>query len=106
MLQGPMKDREEVSRKLRRTFKEAHVGMAKVVLRSFLTVIAAAFPIALISVILGLEQTAFPLIAGVATVLLVHVRYTAPRVKKIGVTYEEKVKEILEEARKNTSKEG
>lgn len=97
-------DKEKMSvssiRKIEQIIKKAEKEMGIVLLKSWLMSVASIVPIVAISVAADLAQTAFPMVMGLMTVVLISVRYVKPASREIGEKYEKEVKAILEEERK------
>lgn len=96
----------EAKSKLEKLLKDMRKELGMVMVKSFLMSAASVLPIVLISAMMGLLLTAFPILAGFATGMLIQIRYVMPRSKKIGEGYAKQIKEVLKEERRRQAQEG
>lgn len=88
--------KEESVSKIKDLLNQMKKELQGVVLRGLGLAVAGVFPIAVLAVSLELEKTMFPMIAGLATGLLIHFSYLVPRGKEVAMKYDQKVREVIE----------
>lgn len=97
--------RPEAKKKVDDLFKEMQREMWKLTFKGAGIAIASALPITFIAIAAGLEKTSFPMVLGLATWILINVRYLNPVTKEIGEHYGKEIKAVVEDERRSQAEE-
>jgi hypothetical protein len=101
MLPEPTKLSAESTEKIEVLVKKAQKELGKVLLISFLLTVGSVIPITILTVMLGMVDTAFPFVAGIMTGIMVHLRYVKPKTREINERYVPKILKIIKNEREN-----
>jgi hypothetical protein len=104
-MQDPRKLTPEQQERLTKALEEMQHEMFVLTLKGFGFAIASAFPIVGLSILAGVQDTSFPMLAGLLTWVYINVVYIGPNTREIGARYGKEIEEIRDFLRRPDSKE-
>ena len=95
-----VKLRPEAQKKVDDLYREMGKERLKIILKAFGFMMLSAPVTAVVAVANNLQQTAFPMVIGLATWILLNVSYIRPLELELGEEYAKRIKEVVEEERR------
>lgn len=96
----------DAKKKVDDLFKEMSKERLKLILKAFGLMMLSAPVTALVAVLNNLQNTAFPMVVGLGTWILLNVTYIRPAEIEIGEHYGEEIKKAVQDERRRQAEEG